>query len=65
MMGILNDLLGKVWSRESKDWTFGQIDPMRVKAPYAIEARPLEAGKEYVKVMMRTMRITHVRKGVN
>jgi len=64
-MGMLGSLLGKVWSTETQSWTFGRIAPSRIDAPYSLPERPLDAGKEYVNLVLRAMRITHVRRGTS
>jgi hypothetical protein len=64
-MGILESLLGSVWKKETTDWTFGPIKRARIAAPYAADERPLETGKDYIKVMLRAMRIPYVQKATS
>lgn len=65
-MGILEGLLGNVWKKEAVDWTYGRMDPSRIEAAaYAVAPRPLAAGKDYVNVELRSMRITHVQRATS
>jgi hypothetical protein len=64
-MGLLDNLLGLVWKKETEDWTFGTIAPGQIAAPFAFPQRPLQDGKEYVNVILRTMRIPEVQRGAS
>jgi hypothetical protein len=65
-MGILEAVLGNVWKKEATDWTYGRMDPAHIEAPeYAVPARPLQAGKEYLNVELKAMRITHVQRAAS
>jgi hypothetical protein len=58
-MGILDN----IWKSESRDWVFGAIRP--ANTPFEINEEKLEARDCYINVILRSLRITHVRVGTN
>jgi len=64
-MGLLDDLLGTIWSKETQDWVFERIDPDHNAAPYNIAPRPLQQREEYISIVLRSMRIPLVQKGTS